>query len=192
MNAAGCAPSVAPARAPRALRAGSVRRCAPRAAARVVAQESMSEAYARIRAQRAKTKARFEREEKLEKAGALGKLLGGVIGGALAAPLDKPAPEPRDAQAPLRTWHGGRGPPARSAGRAAARTRSETHSVWLVSGTAGPTRRAARRVRSPLARPRRVLTRAAPLPPLRLAPAQRLISRRTSRLTATRWLLPSV
>jgi len=42
----------------------------------------MTEAYARIRAQRAKTKARFEREEKLEKAGALGKLISGFVGGA--------------------------------------------------------------------------------------------------------------
>jgi len=85
MHAAGCSPSLAPARAPRALRSGGcLRRCAPRAASRlqtVRAQESMSEAYARIRAQRAKTKARFEREEKLEKAGALGKLFSGVIGG---------------------------------------------------------------------------------------------------------------
>ena len=146
MNAAGCAPSVAPARAPRALRTSSLRRCAPRAAARVVAQESMTEAYARIRAQRAKTKARFEREEKLEKAGALGKLLSGVIGGALLGAPGSHAPKPRDAQVPVHACSGGRGPLAHRAGRAAARTHSDTHSVWLVFGTVRPTRRAARRV----------------------------------------------
>jgi hypothetical protein len=94
MHAAGCTPSLAPARASRALRSGCARRSAPRAAVRTFAQESMSEAYARIRAQRAKTKARYEREEKLEKAGALGKLFGGVISGALSRPLEQRRPSP--------------------------------------------------------------------------------------------------
>ena len=42
------------------------------AAVSVRADESMTEAYARIRAQRAKTKAKYERDEALEKAGPLG------------------------------------------------------------------------------------------------------------------------
>ena len=42
------------------------------------------QAYARIRASRAASKKKFEREQAVEKAGAFGKLLGGVLGGALA------------------------------------------------------------------------------------------------------------
>ena len=85
MHAAGCTPSLAPPRAPRALRSGCARHAVSRSAAvSPRAEESMSEAYARIRAQRAKTKARFEREETLEKAGVFGKMLSGVVGGARA------------------------------------------------------------------------------------------------------------
>lgn len=183
MHAAGCTPSLAPARAPRALRCSVSRRAMPRAAVSTVAQESMTEAYARIRAQRAKTKARFEREEKLEKAGALGKLISGFVGGASLAK----APSPGELTLLA--------PPASHARAASspARRRGGTASACCAFRVAGFQRLApARRPGPP-----RPLTSRAPVALSRLSHAfltrwpppraQRLTSRRTSRRTRRRW-----
>ena len=69
--------------APCPLRAQTRRsRCSSAAPLRVVASESMSDAYARVKAARAASKKKYERQEQIEKAGAFGGILGGVLGGA--------------------------------------------------------------------------------------------------------------
>jgi hypothetical protein len=89
MQAAGCstqlraAPAGARLRAPRPRCSGAAASAGRVRVVRVSADESMSEAYARIRESRRRSKEKFERQEKLEKAGALGKLFSGVVGGAL-------------------------------------------------------------------------------------------------------------
>ncbi len=112
MQAAGCSAdgAVAAGRAS-GFASGSARvsAAAPRRAVRCCAaparaEESMTDAYARIRASRAASKKKFERQEKLEKAGAFGKLFSGVVGGAprawrcTAARSRRAQPGPADAR----------------------------------------------------------------------------------------------
>jgi hypothetical protein len=87
MHAAGCSTQLRAAPAGACLRAPRARCSAAGAAGRarvvrVAAEESMTDAYARIRESRRRSKEKYERQEKLEKAGAFGKLFAGVVGGA--------------------------------------------------------------------------------------------------------------
>ena len=108
-----------------------------RGAAAVARAESKTEAYARIREQRAKTAAKRRREEAAREAGGVGQFLSQAVG-ALDFQEDvkvrRPSPGPRPLRGSARKLEG----PEGEAGLAAGRTEGEVFLLWKRRKERGP------------------------------------------------------